>query len=59
LINTNQCLICRSCAHEIFEEGSQYSGSSQISHVDRFMYKIVVKSVSEILTVIEVFCKLL
>jgi len=36
-----------------FEEGNQYSGSSQISHVDRYIYKTVVKSVSEILTVIE------
>ncbi|XP_027938453.1 replication protein A 70 kDa DNA-binding subunit E-like [Vigna unguiculata] len=43
----------KTTAHEIFEEGSQYSGSSQISHVDRFMYKTVVKSVSQILTVIE------
>ncbi|XP_027922729.1 uncharacterized protein LOC114180624 [Vigna unguiculata] len=38
---------------ETFKEGSQYSGSSQISHVDRFMYKTVVKSVSEIITVLE------
>jgi len=46
--------MCRSSTHEIFEEGSQYSGSSQISRVDRFMYKIVIKSVLGILTVIEV-----
>ncbi|XP_027905891.1 replication protein A 70 kDa DNA-binding subunit C-like [Vigna unguiculata] len=38
---------------ETFEEGSQYSGSSQISHVDRFMYKTVVKSVSKIIIVLE------
>ncbi|XP_027904305.1 uncharacterized protein LOC114164038 [Vigna unguiculata] len=41
------------CGSETFEEGSQYSGSSQINHVDRFMYKTVVKSVSEIMTVLE------
>jgi len=46
--------VCRTCGSETFEEGSQYSGSSQINHVDRFMYKTVVKSVSEIMTVLEV-----
>jgi len=39
------CNVYNLCS-ESFEEGSQYSGSSQISHADRFMYKIVVKGVS-------------
>jgi len=53
-INTNYCVLYRTSRSETFKEGSQYSGSSQISHVDRFMYKTVVKSVSEIITVLEV-----
>ena len=46
--------MCRTCGNETFEEGSQYSGSLQISNVDRFMHKTVVKSVSEITTVLKV-----
>jgi len=44
--------MCRTSDSESFEKGSQYSGSSQIIHVDRFMYKTIVKSVSEIIIVL-------